>query len=64
VQELRAYANARSWEIVREFKDEGWRGTRADCPASKALMSEVAVRKFDVAQQRRGPFSVLYRRGL
>ncbi|PYV90428.1 MAG: hypothetical protein DMG05_10475 [Acidobacteria bacterium] len=30
LQELRTYAQARGWQIVNEFKDEGWSGTRAD----------------------------------
>ena len=36
LRELRAYAQARGWEIVEEFKDEGWSGTRPlDRPAPR-----------------------------
>jgi hypothetical protein len=48
IRELRAYAQARGWEITSEFKDEGWSGTRADRPAFKMLMAEAATRKLDV----------------
>ncbi|MCI0423063.1 MAG: recombinase family protein [Acidobacteria bacterium] len=48
LRELRAYAQVRGWQIVTEFEDEGWSGTRSDRPAFKALMAEAATRKFDV----------------
>lgn len=48
LRELRAYVEARGWQITNEFKDEGWSGTRSDRPAFKALLSEAATRKFDV----------------
>jgi DNA invertase Pin-like site-specific DNA recombinase len=47
-RELRAYAQARAWQIVTEFKDEGWSGARADRPAFTQLMQDAATRKFDV----------------
>jgi putative DNA-invertase from lambdoid prophage Rac len=48
IRELRAYGQARGWEIASEFKDEGWSGTRADRPAFKMLRAEAATRKLDV----------------
>ena len=48
LRELQAYAQARGWQVVKEFKDEGWSGSRADRPAFKQLMNEAGVRKFDV----------------
>jgi hypothetical protein len=34
------YAQSRGWEIVKEFKDEGWSGTRADRPAASPSILE------------------------
>lgn len=48
LRDLRAYTQARGWEIVKEFKDEGWSGTRSDRPAFKQLIQEAGTRKFDV----------------
>ena len=47
LQELKTYAHARSWEVAKEFKDEGWSGTRADRPAFNQLIQDAATRKFD-----------------
>ena len=48
LQELKSYAQARNWRILKEFKDEGWSGTRADRPAFNQLLQDAALRKFDV----------------
>jgi putative DNA-invertase from lambdoid prophage Rac len=47
LRELRSYANSRGWQIVKESKDEGWSGTRADRPAFKDLLQQATARKFD-----------------
>jgi DNA invertase Pin-like site-specific DNA recombinase len=35
------------WEVAKEFKDEGWSGTRADRPAFNQLIQDAGTRKFD-----------------
>jgi DNA invertase Pin-like site-specific DNA recombinase len=47
LQELRTYAEARSWEVAKEFKDKGWSGTRADRPAFNQLIQDAGTSKFD-----------------
>ena len=46
--ELRAYATARGWTIVREFVDAGVSGTKEKRPALDELMKDARRRRFDV----------------
>ena len=47
LRELRAYAQARGWEIATEFKDEGWSGAsrvRQIGPHSRRSIAPDSVR--------------------
>jgi DNA invertase Pin-like site-specific DNA recombinase len=46
--ELRAFANLRGYEIVREYVDQGVSGTKARRPALDKLLHEARRRPFDV----------------
>ena len=46
--ELRAYAGARGWTIVRDFVDAGVSGSRERRPALDDLTKEARRRRFDV----------------
>jgi DNA invertase Pin-like site-specific DNA recombinase len=46
--ELRAFANQRGYEIVREYVDQGVSGTKARRPALDKLLHEARRRPFDV----------------
>lgn len=44
---LRSYCASRGWEIVREFVDHGFSGTKDSRPALNELMAWAAQRKID-----------------
>jgi DNA invertase Pin-like site-specific DNA recombinase len=46
--ELRTYASARGWDIVREFVDAGVSGTKEKRPALDELVKDAKRRRFDV----------------
>lgn len=46
--ELRAFANKRGYEIVREYVDQAVSGTKARRPALDKLLHEARRRPFDV----------------
>jgi DNA invertase Pin-like site-specific DNA recombinase len=45
--ELRSYAEARGWEIQREYVDAGWSGSKASRPELDRLMKDALSRKVD-----------------
>jgi DNA invertase Pin-like site-specific DNA recombinase len=45
--ELREYAGRRGWQIVEEFTDQGWSGSKESRPALNRLMSDACRRRFD-----------------
>jgi DNA invertase Pin-like site-specific DNA recombinase len=47
-RELRQFAEARGWNFVSEYVDEGISGTKDKRPALDRLMSDAHKRKFDV----------------
>lgn len=49
VRELRQFCEARGWEVVGEYRDEGISGTKEKRPELDRLMAEAHRRKFDVA---------------
>ena len=46
--ELRRYCEARGWEIIREFVDQGVSGSKDRRPALDHLVSDAKRRRFDV----------------
>jgi len=46
--DLRRYVSARSWNIFKEYVDEGISGTKDSRPALNDLMNDAKKRKFDV----------------
>lgn len=46
--DLRKYADARGWEVHKEYVDEGWSGAKDRRPALDELMGDARKRKVDV----------------
>lgn len=46
--ELRAYVQARSWEVHKEYVDKGFSGKTSKRPALQACIADARKRKFDV----------------
>jgi putative DNA-invertase from lambdoid prophage Rac len=47
LQELRAYAQSRGWQVFREYVDTGWSGAKARRPELDRLMQDARARRFD-----------------
>lgn len=48
LRELRQYVNARSWDIAKEYIDDGYSGKNAKRPALQKCMADARARKIDV----------------
>ena len=46
-RELREYCQRRGWEIVGEYTDTGWSGSKANRPELTRLMNDARKRRFD-----------------
>src|ERR1039458_4679284 len=51
--ELREYAGRRGWEIVEEFTDQGWSGSKESRPALNRLMADAWRRRVDARSEER-----------
>ncbi|HVA17317.1 MAG TPA: recombinase family protein, partial [Candidatus Dormibacteraeota bacterium] len=47
VRELRQFADARGWQVVGEYLDEGISGTKEKRPELDRLMADAHRRRFD-----------------
>jgi DNA invertase Pin-like site-specific DNA recombinase len=47
-RELHEYCQRRGWEIVGEYTDAGWSGSKANRPELTRLMGDARKRRFDV----------------
>ena len=47
LRELRDYCNRRGWDIVNEYVDTGWSGSKANRPQLDRLMKDASMHRFD-----------------
>ena len=47
LRELRAYAQARAWEVAQEYVDFAWSGAKAERPELRRLIQDARKRRFD-----------------
>jgi DNA invertase Pin-like site-specific DNA recombinase len=47
-RELNDYCQRREWEIVGEYTDTGWSGSKANRPELTRLMNDARKRRFDL----------------
>lgn len=47
LRELRGYAKRRGWQVVREYVDTGWSGSKSSRPAFDKLKADAGRHEFD-----------------